>query len=131
MNFEVLTGNYAIYRFPIGSVLPERIYSSDFYSITKTKDEISVVAPQSDLIEGDTDCNKDWRIIKAEGPLDFSLIGIIADISTIFKRKNISIFTISTYDTDYFLVKQKDLDTGIEALIENEHNITIEKKKAS
>jgi len=123
MNFNVLSGNYAIYKFAIGSVVPERICSGDFYSITRTIDEISVVACQSDLIEGYLDCNKDWCIIRIEGLLDFSLIGIIADISAIFKKKNISIFTISTYNTDYFLIKQKDLDSGIQALIENKHNV--------
>jgi hypothetical protein len=131
MNFEVLEANYAIYRFGNGSVLPDWIYSSGFYSITKTKDEISVVAAQNDLISSEIACNKGWRIIRIEGQLDFSLVGIIADISAIFKRKNLSIFTISTYNTDYFLVKQKDLETGIEALIENNHNVTIQKKKAS
>ena len=131
MNFEVLESNYAIYRFGNESSLPDWIYSSDFYSITKTKDEISVVAAQNDLIFIDIECNKDWRIIKIEGPLDFSLVGIIADISAIFKSVKISIFTLSTYNTDYFLIKQKDLDTGIQSLIENDHKVTIEKKKAS
>lgn len=123
MNFKVLSGKYAIYRFAIGSVLPEWIYSSDFYSVTKTTDEISVVARQSDAIERVIACNKEWRIIRIEELLDFSLVGIIADISAIFKKKNVSIFTISTYDTDYFLIKQKDLDIGIQALIENKHNV--------
>jgi uncharacterized protein len=123
MNFNVLSGKYAIYKFALGSALPEQICSGDFYSITRTTDEISVVACQSDLIYGYLDCNKDWCIIRIEGLLDFSLVGIIADISAIFKKKNISIFTISTYNTDYFLIKQKDLDTGIQALIENKHNV--------
>ena len=131
MNFEVLENNYTIYRFGNESVLPDWIYSSDFYSITKTKDEISVVAAQNDLISIDIECNKDWRIIKIEGHLDFSLVGIIADASAIFKRKKISVFTLSTYDTDYFLIKQKDLDVGIHALIENGHKVSIERTKAS
>ena len=131
MNFEVLESNYAIYRFGNASVLPDWIYSSRFYSITKTKDEISVVAAQNAFISSDIVCNKNWRIIKIEGPLDFSLVGIIADISAIFKRKKISVFTLSTYDTDYFLIKQKDLDVGIQALIENNHKVAIERKKAS
>ena len=131
MNFEVLEGNYAIYRFGNESSLPDWIYSSGFYSITKTKDEISVVASQNDLPPSDITCNKDWRIIKIQGPLDFSLVGIIAEITAIFKKKKISIFTISTYDTDYFIIKQKNLDIGIQALIENDHKVTIEKEKAS
>jgi hypothetical protein len=125
MNFEVLEAKYAIYRFGNGSVLPDWIYSSGFYSITKTKDEISVVAVQNNLISSNILCNKDWRIIKIQGPLDFSLVGIIAEISAIFKKKKISIFTISTYDTDYFLIKQKDLDIAIQALNKNDHIVSI------
>jgi uncharacterized protein len=131
MNFEVLEAKYAIYRFGNESVLPDWIYSSGFYSITKTKDEISVVAVQNNLISSNILCNKDWRIIKILGPLDFSLVGIIAEISAIFKKKKISIFTISTYDTDYFLIKQKDLDIAIQALNKNDHKVSIKKTKAS
>ena len=106
------------------------IYSSDFYSITKTRDELSVVAIQTDINSGDFVCNKDWRIIKIEGPLDFSLVGIIADISEVFKKLNIPIFTLSTYDTDYFLVKQVDLNTGIQELGKKGNTISVEIKKA-
>jgi hypothetical protein len=70
--------------------------------------------------------SKDWRIIKIAGPLDLSLIGIIAEISTILKNTNIPIFTISTFDTDYILVKQKDLEVSIKALIERGHKVISE-----
>ena len=131
MNLILLNNKYSIYKFKNESVLPEWIYLSDFYSVTRTKEEISVVAPQTDLISEDILCNKDWRIIKVAGPLDFSLVGIIADLSSVFKKKNIPIFTISTYDTDYILVKQKDINAGIQALTENGHTISIEIIKAS
>ena len=125
MNLSILNDKYSIYKFKSESALPAWIYSSEFYSITKTRDEVSVVAIQTDLTSEDIICkNNDWRMIKIEGPLDFSIVGIIADLSAIFKKKNISIFTLSTYDTDYILLKQKDLDTGIQMLIENGHNIS-------
>jgi uncharacterized protein len=125
MNLKVLDGKYAVYKFKSESALPGWIYSSEFYSITKTSDEISVVAIQTDLNSKEIICtNNDWRIIKIEGPLDFTMVGILADFSSIFSKKNISIFTVSTFDTDYILVKQKDLNTGIQSLIENGHNIS-------
>lgn len=127
LNFIVLEKSYSIYKFKRESVLPDWIYSSDFYSITKTDDELSVIALQTELMSEDTICSRDWRILKIEGPLDFSLVGIIAEISKIFKERKISIFTISTYDTDYILVKQKDLKASISALKEKGHNILIEK----
>jgi len=131
MHLILLNNKYSIYKFKNECVLPSWIYSSDFYSITRTRDEISVVASETDLVSDNIICNKDWRIIKVEGPLDFSLVGIIAELSSVFKKKNISIFTISTYDTDYILVKQKDINTGIQALTEHGHTISLEIIKAS
>jgi hypothetical protein len=128
MNFIVLKGKYSIYKFKNGSVLPDWIYSSDFYSVTRTKDELSVVAFQTEFISEDIVRSNDWRIFKIEGPLDFSLTGIIADIAAIFKEKKIPIFTISTYETDYILVKQKDLSVAMNALRDKEHQISTELK---
>ena len=127
MNLIVLAKKYSIYRFKNDCVLPDWIYLSDFYSITKTKDELSVITIQTKLISENIACNKDWRILKIVGPLDFSLTGIIADISNILKEKKISIFTISTYDTDYIMVKQKDLNIGIKALKNKGYKISLEK----
>jgi hypothetical protein len=129
MNLKVLPGKYSIYKFSNENTVPEWIYLSDFYSITKTMDELSVVALQNDLTSEGITCNRDWRILKVVGPLDFTIIGIIADISTILKDSKISIFTISTYDTDYILVKEKDLNTGIRALRKKQYGVSIENSK--
>jgi hypothetical protein len=126
LNFTVLEKTYSIYKFKNESALPEWIYLSEFYSITLTKDELSVVAVQNDFISEEIACNKDWRVLKVEGPLDFSLVGILANITNIFKEKKISVFIISTYDTDYVLVKQKNLNTGIKTLKANGHNFLLE-----
>jgi hypothetical protein len=125
-NLKVLQKKYSILKFQADSVLPVWIYSSDFYSITKTQEELSIVTVQSDSFEENTTCSKGWRILKIMGPLDFSLIGVIADISNILKDARVPIFTISTYNTDYILVKQKDLDVSIKALRDKNYNIMIE-----
>jgi hypothetical protein len=127
MDLIVLANKYSIYKFNDVHTLPEWIYLSDFYSITGTKDELSVVAFQRDLISEDFNCSKDWRILKVVGPLDLSLVGIIADIAAILRDKKISIFTISTYDTDYIMVKQKNLAAGIDALREKKYMVSYEK----
>ncbi|MBN2259828.1 MAG: ACT domain-containing protein [Clostridiales bacterium] len=117
---------YSIYRFKKDTELPNWIYSSDFYSIAQTKDELSVIATQTNFdLEGIIK-SEDWRIFKIVGPLDLSLIGIISEVSRIFNETKISIFKISTYDTDYILVKQKNLNSGIEALREKGHKVSIE-----
>lgn len=103
--------------------MPDWIYSSDFYSVTKTEEEISVVTAQTDNISDKIVSSKDWRILKIEGQLDFSLTGVIADIAAILKKNKISIFTISTYNTDYILVKENDLEISVKALRENDYDI--------
>lgn len=116
MDLIVLESKYAIFKFRVESDLPDWIYLSDFYSVTKTKDELSVVTMQPEFIPEESVCSQDWRIIKIVGPLDLSMVGVIADISHILKGSGISIFTISTYDTDYILVKEKNLKSAIGAL---------------
>jgi hypothetical protein len=122
LTIEILPDNYSIYRFKSGSEIPDWIYKSEFYSITKTNEETSVVAFQTDDAAG-LKCSRDWRVLKIAGPLDFSLVGIVADVTSTLKDKNIPVFIISTYDTDYILIKQNDLIAGIIALEERGHNI--------
>ncbi len=123
LSLEVLNYLYAIYRFDTNAQLPEWIYQSEFYSITKTSDEISVVTSQQIIAPNNVKCSGMWRVIKIIGPLDFSLVGIIADIAGILKQEQISIFTISTYDTDYILVKENNLNKAVKALKERGHKL--------
>ncbi|HWT74570.1 MAG TPA: ACT domain-containing protein [Mobilitalea sp.] len=122
LTLSLLKDNYAVCRLEPGSLIPDYAYNSDFYSITGTRDELSVVC-LSDAIPEDVTCEKDWSIIKVEGPLDFSLIGILAPICTILADKKISIFAISTYDTDYILVRKKDVAGAVKALTEEGYEI--------
>ena len=128
MNFTLLPNRYAICKFKNGLPLPEWVYSSDFYSITRTKDELSVVSVHTDSIPEDTICNNGWRILKVAGPMDLSLVGIISEISGTLRNKDIPVFVISTFDTDYILVKQKDLNRAVGALREKGHNLVAEER---
>lgn len=102
--------------------IPVWVHNSQFYSITKTSDELSVVCCQ-ESIPSSIKCEKDWRILKVEGTLDFSLIGILSSISAILAQKEISIFAVSTYDTDYILVKEKDIEKAVDALSNEQYEI--------
>ena len=126
IKLKVLKDIYAVCKFNSSSEIPSVIYSSDFYSITKAPDELSVICKQSRLINDTQGINKDWRIIKVIGPLDFSLIGIIAEISRILYKNKISIFSISTYETDYILVKNLNLKRALDSLESNGYEITKE-----
>jgi len=117
LSFSLLKDVYSIYRYESGAPFPYWLDNSDFYSVTKTKDELSVVSKQIEVKHDDKiKADRNWRILKINGPLQLSQIGIIADVSELLKKNRIPIFEISTYDTDYILVKNDDLDKAIKAL---------------
>ena len=78
-----------------------------------TDDEISVVAPTNTV---PSNTNDGWKMFKVEGVLDFSMVGIVSSISGVLARANLSIFSISTYNTDYILVRNDRLNEAIKAL---------------
>ncbi len=122
LTLKLLKEKYGVCRLDKTELIPEWVKNSEFYSITKTSDEISIVCAE-DIIPGNIKCEIDWRMLKIEGPLDFSLIGILASISTILAHNGISIFAISTYDTDYILVREKDIDNAVESLIKENYEV--------
>lgn len=123
LTLRLLDGNYGVCRLSLGGEFPQWALGSSFYSITKTSEELSVVCAQQD-IPGDVLCERDWRILKVEGPLDFSLVGILFSVSMVLAENDISIFAISTYDTDYILVKDKDADGAVKALRKNRYKMS-------
>ncbi|EKQ57533.1 MULTISPECIES: ACT domain-containing protein [unclassified Clostridium] len=125
LSLRLLKEKYGVCRLDKTASIPEWSKESDFLSITKTWDELSIVCLESN-IPNDVKHEKDWRILKVEGPLDFSLIGILSKISSILAENEISIFAISTYDTDYILVKDKDVDNAVNALINEKYEVLIQ-----
>lgn len=122
LTMKLLKGKYGVCRLDKNELIPGWAQIGDFFSITKTTDELSIVCDE-DSIPNNIKCEKDWKILKIEGPLDFSLIGILSSISSILANKGISIFAVSTYDTDYILIKSKDIDKAVNVLIEEKYNI--------
>jgi hypothetical protein len=99
------------------SSVPEWTRDISFCSITRTKDELSIVCPQ-EKIPGGVLFEKDWRAFKLEGDLDLSTIGVIASLSKPLADAGISIFNVSTYETNYILVEEKNLEKAKEVLSE-------------
>jgi len=128
MDFIVLTDNYSIYKFKRNAILPDWIYLSDFYSITRTKDELSVIAEQNDSVKEGIIYSNGWRVLKIAGPLNLFLVGVISEVADILKAKKIPIMEISTYDTDYFMIRHDVMPQAVNALKEKGHNITEEEK---
>lgn len=102
-----------ICRLESGSPLPDWVGGSkNFYAITGTADETSIVC-REDLIPADLLSEKNFRALKVNGPLDFSLTGILASLLNPLAAAGISVFAISTYNTDYILIKEKNLEQAI------------------
>ena len=102
----------------------EKATSESFYSVTVTPTETSVVMSESyynPINNPEIKIENGWVTIRVEGPLDFSLVGILSKLASTLADVNVSIFVISTYDTDYILVKSKDLDTAKKALTKAGH----------
>lgn len=123
LKIRLLKGTYAICQIKDTENILNCFDEKEFFSITKTEDEISVVMLQ-DKISSDVKVEKDWRILKVEGTLDFSLIGILAKISEILAKNSISIFVISTFNTDYILVKEEKVEKAILVLSEEAYEIS-------
>ncbi len=87
-----------------------------FYFIGRTDEEISLVCITEDVPEHTTERDDGWKAFRIQGVLDFSLIGILSKISTILADNKIGIFAVSTFNTDYILVKSENYEKALKAL---------------
>ena len=115
VKLKLRNGDYAIHRFGASSEIPAEVFRCDFFHITRTDEALSIVCP-SFLALNSQRCNKGWACIEVLGPLDFSLTGILAKLSGVSAEAKISIFAVSTYDTDYILVKTEKTGPAVAAL---------------
>ncbi len=106
----------AVVRLDASSHIPLwAVEGKDFFSITKTQDELSIVCLE-DKVPQHVKVEKGWRCLKVEGPLDFGLTGILSSLVQPLAQANISVFSISTFDTDYLMIKKENLQNTIEIL---------------
>ena len=115
LTLELLDGTFDICRYPAGATIPPAAYESNFLSITKTDEELSIVCDATIALEADS-AERGWSCLKVQGPLAFELTGILARISGALAEAEISIFALSTYDTDYILVKYEMQEAAVGAL---------------
>ena len=104
---------YSLDRFPLMSLMPRQ--SSDFFGLIHANGVYTLVVEEG-KINWDGKMEKGWRALMIEGPLDFSLVGVLAPVLQVLARAKIPVFTMSTYDTDFILVKNEQLDNAINAL---------------
>ena len=120
LKFRQLPGLYAITRFAPGAAIPPWATKGDFTSITRTADELSVVCSAENL-PTEMDSQPRWICLKLEGPFAFSQTGILLSFIEPLSYRNMPIFAISTYDTDYVLVQEEHSQSAVDALIATGH----------
>lgn len=136
LSLTVLPERLAICRLTPTAAIPDWA-RSQFCSITYTATELSIVCPEAQVPtdlsaiassnqSATMEVESGWRAFQVMGTLDFGLTGILAAIATPLAAAKISIFAISTYDTDYVLVKQENCDRAVEVLTQAGYRIVAE-----
>ncbi len=116
ITLEWLVGRFAVCRLDPSAAIPGwTLGSSDFLSITRSEVELSIVAAET-LLPPEVTAERGWAAMRVVGKLDFSIVGLLAKLTDALAEAEISCFAISTYDTDYILVKDGDADRAAEAL---------------
>lgn len=116
---EAIGGEFAIARLEAADRIPEwaRLFEEQagFVSVTRTQDELSIVAPAASVPSG-VRSEGPFRCIRVSGPLPFDAVGILASLTAPIAAAGIPLFTVSTYDTDYIFVHEERFPAAIEAL---------------
>ncbi len=121
MKITILPEKFAICRLSPTDDIPQWArQSKTLLSITYTRDELSLVCSQSSVPSG-VQYEGSWKAIKVHGPLDFSLTGILVALAAPLADASISIFALSTFDTDYLLLPEKHLARAKLVLVQNNH----------
>ncbi|MEA4815825.1 MAG: ACT domain-containing protein [Lachnospiraceae bacterium] len=115
MKLKIIEGSFAVCKLKDPSHIN---LDQDFVFIGKTDEETSLVCNEKVVPKNVSEEEKGFSLIKIEGLLDFSLVGIISEISGVLAKNNISIFVVSTYNTDYFLIKENNIEKTKKALLE-------------
>lgn len=116
LSFSILSQRFVIARLEPEAGVPDAVLASrDFMSVTRTDDELSIVCSE-DAAAGLSKVDRHWRAIKVHGPFAFDQTGVLAAFLDPLASACIGIFAVSTFDTDYVLVKSDNLESAVQAL---------------
>ena len=126
LSLTLLPERMAICQLPPDDYLPTTLGRARFWSVTRTDEGYSIVLPEESVPAG-WKAERGWRCLKVQGPLDFDLTGVLSSIAAPLAEAKVSIFAISTYDTDYILVKEDDLEKARQVLQASGHTLSEDK----
>lgn len=122
LTLSLLSETFAICRLGPEVDIPDWSQRGDFFSVTRTKEELSLVCLQ-ELVPPGIRCEQGFRCIKVGGPLEFSLTGILSSLTVPLTQADISVLAISTFDTDYLLVREAHLERAVQILLQAGHQV--------
>lgn len=122
LKFRRLAGPYAIVRLTPESPVPAWAAEGEFTSITRTPEELSIVCPAGN-VPAEIESKHHWMCLKLEGPFPFSLTGVLLSFIEPLSSKDIPIFAVSTYDTDYVLTQEEWAGAALNALKHAGHEL--------
>lgn len=125
MDLRVLSERLSVCRLPVTADWPApRPGSTTFFSVTRTHDEVSLVCGEDEAPTGEgVRVETDWRALEVAGPLDFGMVGVMSALTAPLADVDVSVFVVSTYDTDYVLVHAAALERALEALRSAGHTV--------
>jgi len=122
LTLTLLEEHLAVCRLDAAAGIPAWATAASLFSVTRTADELSIVCPEG-LVPDGIRCEKGWRAFELEGPFEFSEVGILSAVASPLAEAGVGIFAVSTFDTDYVLVKEERLDLAADALRAREHEV--------
>lgn len=125
----VIPGIHAVARLPPDAPVPAWAAGS-FVSVTRTPHELSIVCEQAN-VPSDIRMEGGWHALMVAGPLDFNLTGVLASLTAPLSAAGISVFAIATYDTDYVLVRARDLSHAVRVLRDAGHTVNLSPRSAT
>ena len=124
LKFRVLPQGLAVCRLPGAAQLPSWALQDEFFSLTRTSDELSIVCEQPRVPNG-VKAERNWVALKLEGPFPFSMTGVLASFIEPLAKHKVPIFALSTFDTDFVLIKRENMEAALRALAEAGHEMLV------
>jgi uncharacterized protein len=125
LNLSLLEGRFAVLQLEPDSSIPAWALEGEFFTVSKTSEELSIVCLDSNVPTNlNARLERGWACLKLQGPFEFSLTGILLSVLEPLAQVNVGIFALSTFNTDYVLVKTENLEQAILALEGAGHRVT-------
>jgi hypothetical protein len=114
ISLQLLKGSFSVHRLSPQAEVPKAVLDCPFFAVMRTREELSLVLPEEIDIRSDAS-ESGWACFQVLGPLDFNLVGILSTLTAVLAEARVPVFALSTFDTDYLLVKRERVQAAVEA----------------